>query len=241
MGMSLAMQPRRRRITTTPTWRRPGRKTESSVLHWCAIVVFASCLVAGIIMLVGGTVLPAVGAMAGGAALAIAWGRPEPIRARRRAGGATPEVVEPAMTGGAAGTTRGGPGPAEGGMGASQAPKAVAKRRPMPGDRDLYLDLEAIEVQAVYVMGTELFTHLRGGVGEHKDLATGDQRHIETSDVSLTWRCAGRRTAERLAAQLNAWEARQTPLRLLAASGRCALLMEDDENWVVLPELRLAI
>jgi hypothetical protein len=104
----------------------------------------------------------------------------------------------------------------------------------------LYLDLDAVEVEAVYVLGTELFTHLRGGVGQRKDPLTGDQRHIETSEVSLTWRCHGRRTAEHLADKLNEWEHKQTPLRLLAARGRCALLMEDDDNWVVLPELRLA-
>jgi hypothetical protein len=117
---------------------------------------------------------------------------------------------------------------------------AQTKHRPRPGDADLYLDLDAVEVEAVYVLGTELFTHLRGGVGQRKDPVTGDQRQIETSEVSLTWRCHGRRTAERLADKLNEWEHQHTPLRLLAARGRCALLMEDDDNWVVLPELRLA-
>lgn len=115
-----------------------------------------------------------------------------------------------------------------------------SKRRPLPGDADLYLDLDAVEVEAVYVLGNELFTHLKGGVGHRKDLVTGDERQIETSEVSLTWRCHGHRSAERLASQLNRWEARRTPLRLLAARGRCALLMEDESNWVVLPELRLA-
>ncbi len=119
-------------------------------------------------------------------------------------------------------------------------PIGVTQHRPRPGDTDLYLDLDAVEVEAVYLLGTELFTHLRGGVGQRKDPLTGDQRHIETSEVSLTWRCHGRRTAERLADKLNEWEHKQTPLRLLAARGRCALLMEDDDNWVVLPELRLA-
>jgi hypothetical protein len=108
----------------------------------------------------------------------------------------------------------------------------------MPGDPDLYLDLDAVEVQAVYLMGTELFTQLTGGVGQRKDLVTGDRLDIETTDVSLTWRCTGRRTAERLAAQLNEWESKHTPLRLLAACGRSALLMEDDHKWLMLPELR---
>lgn len=117
---------------------------------------------------------------------------------------------------------------------------AQVRHRPRPGDEDLYLDLDAVEIEAVYVFGTEVFTHLRGGVGQRKDPLTGNQRPIETSEVSLTWRCHGRRTAERLAGRLNQWESNQTPLRLLAARGRCALLMEDDDNWVVLPELRLA-
>ena len=110
----------------------------------------------------------------------------------------------------------------------------------MPGDPDLYLDLDAVEVEAVYVLGSELFTHLRGGIGERRDPVTGSRRRIETSDVSLTWRCSGRRSADRLAAQLNDWEQRRAPLRLLAACGRCALLIEDERKWVALPELRLA-
>lgn len=108
------------------------------------------------------------------------------------------------------------------------------------GDPDLYLDLDAVEVEAVYRIDTELYAHLRGGIGQRVDPSTGDRRCIETSDVSLTWRCSCRRTAERLASQLNYWEARGTPLRLLAIKGRCAVLMEDTTNWVTLPELRLA-
>jgi hypothetical protein len=115
----------------------------------------------------------------------------------------------------------------------------TAPDRPQPGDPDLYLDLDAVEIAAVYLLGVELFAHLRGGIGERRDPLTGDRRPIQTSDVSLTWRCVGHRSASRLAEQLNEWEARRTPLRLLAARGRCALLIENDHNWVVLPELRL--
>ena len=105
---------------------------------------------------------------------------------------------------------------------------------------DLYLDLAEVEVEAVYVLGAELFTRLRGGSGRRVDPVTGNQRHIETSDVSLTWHCSGKRSAARLADKLNEWQARQTPLRLLAARGQAALLMESDNVWVVLPELQLA-
>lgn len=109
-----------------------------------------------------------------------------------------------------------------------------------PGDPDLYLDLDAIQVEAVYVLGAEVFARLRGGMGRRLDPLTGDQRHIETSDISLTWRCRGLRSAAKLAERLNQWEARGTQLRLLAARGHCALLIEDDQNWLALPEMRIA-
>ena len=103
-----------------------------------------------------------------------------------------------------------------------------------------YLDIDAVEVEAVYVLGSEVFTQLTGGVGSILDPLSGDERHIETKDVSLTWRCEGRRSAAKLAGRLNEWEARGAHLRLTAARGRCALLIEDDDHWVALPELRLS-
>jgi hypothetical protein len=102
-----------------------------------------------------------------------------------------------------------------------------------------YLDIDAVEVEAVYVLGAEVFTQLTGGVGSILDPSSGDERHIETSDVSLTWRCQGPRSAAKLAGRLNEWEARGAHLRLMAARGRSALLIEDDDHWVALPELRL--
>jgi hypothetical protein len=112
--------------------------------------------------------------------------------------------------------------------------------RARPGDVDLALDLDAVAVDAVYVVGSELLAHLSGGIGQRRDPLTGEQRQLEATDVTLTWRCTGARNAARLARQLNQWQARQTPLRLLAARGRCASLIEDNHVWVVLPELRLA-
>jgi hypothetical protein len=109
-----------------------------------------------------------------------------------------------------------------------------------PDGSGRYLDIDAVEVEAVYVLGAEVFTHLTGGVGSILDPLSGDERHIETSDVSLTWRCQGRRSAAKLAGRLNEWEARGAHLRLMAARGRCALLIEDDDHWVALPELRLS-
>jgi hypothetical protein len=133
----------------------------------------------------------------------------------------------------------------------SKAPRAPASQvaamtnigSPMgalgPGGSGRYLDIDAVEVEAVYVLGAEVFTHLTGGVGSILDPLSGDERHIETSDVSLTWRCQGRRSAAKLAGRLNEWEARGAHLRLMAARGQCALLIEDDDHWVALPELRL--
>ncbi len=123
-------------------------------------------------------------------------------------------------------------------MGMSQCMTRLERAR--PDDPDLYLDLASVEVDAVYVLGPELFAHLKGGTGQRLDPVTGDVQHIETTDVSLTWRCSGPRSATRLAERLNDWEAKGTPLRLLAAYGRPAQLMEDDRNWVALPELRIA-
>jgi hypothetical protein len=109
-----------------------------------------------------------------------------------------------------------------------------------PDGSGRYLDIDAVEVEAVYVLGSEVFTQLTGGVGSILDPLSGDERHIETKDVSLTWRCERRRSAAKLAGRLNAWEARGAHLRLTAARGRCALLIEDDDHWVALPELRLS-
>ncbi len=109
-----------------------------------------------------------------------------------------------------------------------------------PGEPGRYLDIDAVEVEAVYVLGAEVFTHLTGGVGRVLDPLSGNERHIETSDVSLTWRCQGRRSAAKLADRLNEWESRGAHLRLMATRGRCALLIEDDDHWVALPELRLS-
>jgi len=108
------------------------------------------------------------------------------------------------------------------------------------GEPGRYLDIDAVEVEAVYVLGAEVFTHLTGGVGRVLDPLSGNDRHIETSDVSLTWRCQGRRSAAKLADRLNEWEARGAHLRLMATRGHCALLIEDDDHWVALPELRLS-
>jgi len=108
------------------------------------------------------------------------------------------------------------------------------------GGSGRYLDIDAVAVEAVYVIGAEVFTHLTGGVGSILDPLSGDERHIETSGLSLTWRCQRRRSAAKLAGRLNEWEARGAHLRLMAARGSFALLIEDDDHWVVLPELRLS-
>ena len=109
---------------------------------------------------------------------------------------------------------------------------------PVPRQSDLYLDLAEVEVEAVYLLGAELFTSLRGGNGKRIDPVTGNQRHIETSDVSVIWHCHGRRMATRQAGKLNEWQAKKTPLRLFAARGSAALLVESDMSWIALPEVK---
>ncbi len=110
---------------------------------------------------------------------------------------------------------------------------------PRPRAQDLYLELHAVEVEAVYVLGNEVLAYLRGGSGFRVDPLTRQRRSVETTNISLTWRCHGRRCARRQARRLNSWEAGRTPLQLLAAHGRCTLLVNDDEDWLQLPELRI--
>jgi len=227
-GASTATEPR--------AWhdRRPPRAA------WVRAVLVAGCALAVAVAAraTGASVLASTGACAAVIAIAIAWSAPPSPRSlasRSLAGrlGTTPTkrradkhrpgapgvpVARPVHT-----TTAG-----------------ADRQRPRPGDHDLYLDVDAVEVDAVYALGLDLFTHLRGGVGQRTDPSTGQLRPVETTDISLTWHCKSRRSARQAARSLNEWQATRTPLRLLAAQGRCALLMEDDDNWVVLPELKLA-
>ena len=231
------MQPPGRTTGAAQTWEKPDEAQAAPVLHWCVIALAACCIIYGAVMLAMGPVLPATGAMGAGAALAITWGRPPhrrcPPPRQANASLDAPQAAATPLQGNTS-VTNGNRSPA-----AAPWSSDAGRARPKPGDPDLYLDLGSVEVHAVYVLGAELFTHLRGGSGERRDPATGDRRYIQTSDVSLTWRCPGKRAAARLAEQLNMWEARHTPLRLLAPYGRSALLMENDDNWLLLPELRL--
>jgi hypothetical protein len=183
---------------------------------WATLGV-ASSLVSVYVLLALGRSSLALGAAALCAGMAIVWG----VRCSKPFWGPGPTAT-PASTF----------GPGASGL----APPAGNFGQ---GDPGRYLDIDAVEVEAVYVLGDEVFTHLTGGVGSILDPLSGDERHIETSDVSLTWRCQGRRSAERLAIRLNEWESRGAHLRLMATRGRCALLIEDDDHWVAIPELHL--
>ncbi len=184
---------------------------------WVAVGVAASLVAVYVLVALGRTSL-ALGASALCATIAIAWGLP--LSASARAPG-------PAM-------------PAGTNIGLPRRHVRTPGTNIGQGEPGRYLDIDAIEVEAVYVLGAEVFTHLTGGVGSVLDPLSGNERHIETSDVSLTWRCQGRRSAAKLAYRLNEWEARGAHLRLMATRGRCALLIEDDDHWVALPELRLS-
>jgi len=108
------------------------------------------------------------------------------------------------------------------------------------GDANLYLELAGLQVDAVCVLRAELFVHCSGGAGYRRDPVTGSRRPLTTKDITLTWRCTSRRRAKRTAMQFNRWQAGATSLSLLAASGRSAFLMQDEQSWVRLPELHLA-
>lgn len=188
---------------------------------WVALGVAASLVAVYVLVALGRTSL-ALGASALCTTIALAWGLPPSPSAR------APGVAKPA------------PKPSGPNIGPSGPHVPPPDANIGHGEPGRYLDIDAVEVEAVYVLGAEVFTHLTGGVGRVLDPLSGNERHIETSDVSLTWRCQGRRSAAKLADRLNEWEARGAHLRLMATRGRCALLIEDDDNWVALPELRLS-
>jgi hypothetical protein len=191
----------------------PGQRSAC----WVALGVAASLVAVYVLVALGRTSL-ALGASALCATIALSWGLPLAPSAR------APGAAKPAGTN-------------IGHSGRHVAPPSANIGQGEPGR---YLDIDAVEVEAVYVLGAEVFTHLTGGVGRVLDPLSGNERHIETSEVSLTWRCQGRRSAAKLADRLNEWESRGAHLRLMATRGRCALLIEDDDNWVALPELRLS-
>jgi hypothetical protein len=112
--------------------------------------------------------------------------------------------------------------------------------RAHPGDPDLLFDLDAVEVAGVYLLARHLMAYLRSDGGFCGDDLARGHGGGDVGYVYLTWRCAGRGEATRLARQLNAWQISRTPLRLLAAKGRCAVLMEDERRWLTLPELAAA-
>jgi hypothetical protein len=107
-----------------------------------------------------------------------------------------------------------------------------------PGDPDLCLDIKAVQVMAVFTFGPEILACLHGGTGFCCDSEAGGHKSCQIDDAAIAWRCAGRRAACKLAGQLKAWQAAGTPLRLLSARGRCAVLMEDERSWLTLPEIR---
>jgi hypothetical protein len=110
-----------------------------------------------------------------------------------------------------------------------------------PGDPDLCLDVEATEVTGVFAVGPEILACLHGGSGFCTGSDADGHKSCRIDDMAITWRCEGRRAARRLARQLNAWESARTPLRLLSAEGRCAVLMEDERSWLTLPEIRVRV
>jgi hypothetical protein len=195
----------------------PTKDEGQRAAFWVALAVTASLVAVYVLVALGRTPL-ALEASALCATIAISWGLPLSPSSR------APVAGKPHRT--------------NIGLSGPHVPPPDATIP--PGEPGRYLDIDAVEVEAVYVLGAEVFTQLTGGVGRVLDPLSGHERHIETSDVCLTWRCQGRRSAAKLADRLNEWESRGAHLRLMAARGHCALLIEDDDHWVALPELRLS-
>jgi hypothetical protein len=110
-----------------------------------------------------------------------------------------------------------------------------------PGDPDLCLDIRATQVSAVFAVGPELLACLHGGTGFRCDPQGGEHKPCHVDDAAIACRCTGRRAARQLARKLNAWQAARTPLRLLSAEGRCAVLMQDEHSFLTLPEVRAGV
>jgi len=109
--------------------------------------------------------------------------------------------------------------------------------RARPGDPDLLLDLDAVKIAGVYRLGGDLLAYLRGGTGLRTDEYSGLARAWQAGSLFLTWRGAGRLSTDKLVHQLNTWQSSGAPVRLVGAKGRCAVLMDEDDHCLVLPEL----
>jgi hypothetical protein len=107
-------------------------------------------------------------------------------------------------------------------------------------DPDLVGRLEGSEVHGVFVREGELLLYLRGGTGFYMDRQTKQSRPWPPEgELFFTWRCPRRRSRARLVHQLDIWQATSTRLVLRGARGYCSLI-EDEHQWVNLPELSTA-
>jgi hypothetical protein len=112
-----------------------------------------------------------------------------------------------------------------------------ATDRAHPGDPDLLFDEQYIEVAGAYRLGRDLLAYLSRGSRRSPECEADCHGPDEVDSFFLSWRCASPCVAAKLSRQLAAWQAARTPLRLLAAKGRCSVLMEDEHRWLTLPEL----
>lgn len=110
-----------------------------------------------------------------------------------------------------------------------------------PGDPDLCLDIHATRVAGVFNLGPELLACLDGGTGFRSGPEETGHTPCQIDSAAIAWRCAGRRAARRLAGKLNAWQAAGTPLQLLSARDRCAVLMEGENSFLTLPEVHAGV
>jgi hypothetical protein len=110
-----------------------------------------------------------------------------------------------------------------------------------PGDPDLCLDVGATRVAGVFSVGPELLACLHGGSGFRSGPEAAGHMPCQIDIAAIAWRCPGRFAARRLARKLNAWQAAGTPLRLLSARDRCAVLMEHEHSYLTLPEVHAGV
>jgi hypothetical protein len=115
-----------------------------------------------------------------------------------------------------------------------------------PGDLDLDFDVDNLTIFNLVVLDDELSFEIRGGFGSWSKYhdepvaevpASEDLVEEVTGSVIVGLPTDNERSEYRdwYVGRLRHWESRGTQLRLLSSPGRPSTLMEDQENWVVIP------
>lgn len=94
---------------------------------------------------------------------------------------------------------------------------------------DAVLEVASLRVGGAYCLGAEILAYFERGAGGG----------CEPLALFLSWRAGNRRLALRQWRQLARWQSLGTVLRLSAARGRPAFVVQDARCWLSLPELHL--